>query len=68
MLTLASGLTNSMQGAAFLTGVQNGIVIDIGGTTIRVGSIKDGFPKHLSGKVIFLVFVWPLSFVIPIRP
>ncbi|KAK2552714.1 putative D-/L-hydantoinase subunit A [Acropora cervicornis] len=50
MLTLASGLTNSMRGAAFLTGVENGIVIDIGGTTIHVGSIKDGFPKHLSGK------------------
>ena len=40
MLTLASGLTNSMRGAAFLTGVQNGIVIDIGGTTIHVGSIS----------------------------
>ncbi|KAK2546836.1 hypothetical protein P5673_033438 [Acropora cervicornis] len=40
VLTLASGLTNSMRGAAFLTGVQNGIVIDIGGTTIHVGSIS----------------------------
>ena len=67
VLTLASGLTNSMRGAAFLTGVQNGIVIDIGGTTIHVGSIKDGFPKDLSGKVYF-VFLWPLSFVIAIRP
>ncbi|XP_022809084.1 uncharacterized protein LOC111346055 isoform X2 [Stylophora pistillata] len=52
VLTLTSGLTNSMRGAAFLTGVQNGIVIviDIGGTNMHVGSIKDGFPKHLSGK------------------
>ncbi|XP_067048449.1 uncharacterized protein [Acropora muricata] len=52
VLTLTSGLTNSMRGAAFLTGVQNGIVIviDIGGTTMHVGSITDGLPKHLSGK------------------
>ena len=68
VLTLAPGLTNSMRGAAFLTGVENGIVIDIGGTTIHVGSIKNGFPKHLLGKVIFFVFLWPLSFVIAIRP
>lgn len=50
VLTFTSGITNSMRGAAFLSGVQNGIVIDIGGTTTHVGSIKDGFPKHLSGK------------------
>ena len=56
VLTLASGLTNGMRGAAFLTGVQIGIAIDIGGTTINVGSIKDGFQKHLSGKVICFVF------------
>lgn len=50
VLTFASGLTNSMRGAAFLSGVQNGIVIDIGGTTMHVGSIKDGFPTFLSTK------------------
>ena len=69
VLTFTSGLTNSMRGAAFLSGVQNGIVIDIGGTTTHVGSVKDGFPKHLSAKVVvFWYFVWPLSFVIAIRP
>ena len=38
VLTFASGPTNSMRGAAFLSGVQEAIVVDIGGTTTDVGS------------------------------
>ena len=34
VLTFASGPTNSMRGAAFLSGVSDAIVVDIGGTTI----------------------------------
>ncbi len=46
VLTFASGPTNSMRGAAFLSGVKEGVVIDIGGTTSDVGVLKDGFPRE----------------------
>lgn len=46
VLTFASGPTNSMRGAAFLSGVQNGIVADIGGTTTDVGVLIGGFPRE----------------------
>jgi len=44
--TVASGPTNSIRGAAFLTGTRNGIVVDIGGTTTLVGALTDGFPRE----------------------
>lgn len=46
VLTFASGPTNSMRGAAFLSGIKDGVVIDIGGTTSDVGVLKDGFPRE----------------------
>jgi len=46
VLTFASGPTNSMRGAAFLSGVQDAIVVDIGGTTTDVGSLRKGFPRQ----------------------
>ena len=51
MLTFASGPTNSMRGAAFLSGVQDAVVIDIGGTTTDVGVLKGGFPRQASARV-----------------
>lgn len=45
VLTFASGPTNSMRGAAFLTGLQDAIVIDVGGTTTDVGVLQHGFPR-----------------------
>ena len=51
VLTFASGPTNSMRGAAFLSGVQDAIVIDIGGTTTDVGVLKGGFPRQASARV-----------------
>ncbi|WP_071675912.1 hydantoinase/oxoprolinase N-terminal domain-containing protein [Nioella nitratireducens] len=51
VLTFASGPTNSMRGAAFLTGVKDAIVIDIGGTTTDVGSLQKGFPRQASTVV-----------------
>lgn len=49
--TIASGPTNSMRGAAFLTGLQDGIIIDIGGTTTLVGAVVHGFPRESSVAV-----------------
>lgn len=51
VLTFASGPTNSMRGAAFLTGVKEAIVVDIGGTTTDVGSLHHGFPRQASTVV-----------------
>ena len=45
VLTFASGPTNSMRGAAFLSGLKDAIVVDIGGTTADVGVLQQGFPR-----------------------
>ena len=51
VLTFASGPTNSMRGAAFLTGVKEAIVVDIGGTTTDVGALQHGFPRQAATVV-----------------
>lgn len=43
--TIASGPTNSMRGAAFLTRLSDAAVVDIGGTTTDIGIISAGFPR-----------------------
>ncbi|MGB5354186.1 MAG: hydantoinase/oxoprolinase family protein [Woeseia sp.] len=45
-LTFASGPTNSIRGACKLTGLENAIVVDIGGTTSDIGVLQDGFPRE----------------------
>lgn len=45
VLTVASGPTNSMRGAAFLSGLRDALVVDIGGTTSDVGMLQAGFPR-----------------------
>jgi len=47
----ASGPTNSMRGAAFLSGIADGAVIDIGGTTSDVGFLRHGFPREANNVV-----------------
>ncbi len=51
VLTFASGPTNSMRGAAFLSGIIDGLVMDIGGTTTDVGALVSGFPRESSVAV-----------------
>jgi N-methylhydantoinase A/oxoprolinase/acetone carboxylase beta subunit len=51
VLTFASGPTNSMRGAAFLTGHLDAIVIDVGGTTTDVGLLQGGFPRQATTTV-----------------
>lgn len=48
VLTFASGPTNSMRGAAFLSGVKEAVVVDLGGTTSDVGMLISGFPREAS--------------------
>ena len=45
VLTFASGPTNSMRGAAFLSGLRDAIVVDVGGTTTDIGVLQHGFPR-----------------------
>jgi N-methylhydantoinase A/oxoprolinase/acetone carboxylase beta subunit len=51
VLTVCSGPTNSMRGAAFLSGHPEAIVIDVGGTTTDVGLLQHGFPGEVSTTV-----------------
>jgi len=51
VLTFASGPTNSIRGAAFLSGVAEAIVVDIGGTTSDVGALHKGFPRQATVAV-----------------
>jgi N-methylhydantoinase A/oxoprolinase/acetone carboxylase beta subunit len=49
--SFASGPTNSMRGAAFLSGRDEGMVIDVGGTTSDIGYLVNGFPREANNIV-----------------
>ncbi|SDK80427.1 N-methylhydantoinase A/oxoprolinase/acetone carboxylase, beta subunit [Nonomuraea maritima] len=49
--TFASGPTNSMRGAAFLAGLADAAVVDIGGTTADVGVLTGGYPRQAGTDV-----------------
>ena len=51
ILTFASGPTNSMRGGAFLSGAQDAVIVDVGGTTCDVGVLVRGFPREASAEV-----------------
>jgi N-methylhydantoinase A/oxoprolinase/acetone carboxylase beta subunit len=51
VLSFASGATNSMRGAAFLSGISDAMVIDVGGTTTDIGQLRHGFPREANGVV-----------------
>lgn len=46
VLTFASGPTNSMRGAAYLSGLEDAVIVDIGGTTSDVGYLVHAFPRE----------------------
>jgi N-methylhydantoinase A/oxoprolinase/acetone carboxylase beta subunit len=49
--SFASGPTNSMRGAAFLSGLDDAVVVDVGGTTSDIGYLKGGFPREANAAV-----------------
>jgi N-methylhydantoinase A/oxoprolinase/acetone carboxylase beta subunit len=51
VFTFASGPTNSMRGAALLSGVKDAVVIDVGGTSADIGALVGGFPREASFEV-----------------
>ncbi len=46
ILTIASGPTNSIRGAGYLSRQKNAVVVDVGGTTTDLGVIQNGFPRE----------------------
>jgi N-methylhydantoinase A/oxoprolinase/acetone carboxylase beta subunit len=46
ILTIACGPTNSIRGAAFLSGMGEAMVVDVGGTSTDVGVLSAGFPRE----------------------
>lgn len=51
VLSLSSGPTNSMTGAAFLAGLGDAVVVDVGGTTTDIGFLRAGFPREAPREV-----------------
>jgi N-methylhydantoinase A/oxoprolinase/acetone carboxylase beta subunit len=51
VFSFASGPTNSMRGAAFLSGIEDGVVCDVGGTTSDIGYLVKGFPREANSVV-----------------
>jgi N-methylhydantoinase A/oxoprolinase/acetone carboxylase beta subunit len=48
VLTIGSGPSNSLRGAAALTRRTDVLVVDVGGTTTDVGALRQGFPRESS--------------------
>lgn len=51
VFSFASGPTNSMRGAAYLSKLENAVVADIGGTTSDFGHLRLGFPREANSVV-----------------
>ncbi len=47
----SSGATNSMRGAAYLSGLDDAMVVDVGGTSTDVGQLQRGFPLEANSVV-----------------
>ena len=51
ILTIGSGPANSIRGAAFLTGLSDALIADVGGTSTDFGMLVSGFPRESSAAV-----------------
>ena len=49
--SFASGATNSMRGAAFLSGLSDAMVVDVGGTSTDIGQLRRCFPREANSVV-----------------
>ncbi|MFG3442243.1 hydantoinase/oxoprolinase N-terminal domain-containing protein [Nonomuraea sp. NPDC047897] len=49
--TIGSGPANSLRGAAFLSGVAEAVVADVGGTSTDLGVLAGGFPRESAAAV-----------------
>ncbi len=53
LLTVSSGPTNSFIGACRLAGVEDAIIVDVGGTSTDIGCVRNGFPRRSIHNVSF---------------
>lgn len=51
ILTIGSGPANSIRGAAFLTGLTDALVADVGGTSTDFGMLVNRFPRESAAAV-----------------
>ena len=51
ILTIGSGPANSIRGAAFLTGLSDALIADVGGTSTDFGMLVNGFPRESAASV-----------------
>src|SRR5271167_3063348 len=51
VMSFASGATNSMRGAAYLSALADAMVIDVGGTSTDIGQLRRGFPREANSVV-----------------
>lgn len=51
IFTVAAGPAASVRGAVYLSGIENGAVVDVGGTSTDVAYIVNGFPRESSVTV-----------------
>ncbi|NBE94392.1 hydantoinase/oxoprolinase family protein [Nonomuraea sp. KC401] len=49
--TIGSGPANSLRGAAYLSGVADAVVVDVGGTSTDLGVLTGGFPRESAAAV-----------------
>jgi N-methylhydantoinase A/oxoprolinase/acetone carboxylase beta subunit len=49
VLIIGCGPAASMRGAAYLSGLAEGVVVDVGGSTAEVGVVTNGYPRELAG-------------------
>src|ERR1700737_1260065 len=49
--SFASGATNSMGGRAFLSGLADAMVVDVGGPSTDIGQLRRGFPREANSVV-----------------
>lgn len=51
VLTIGAGASNSLRGAAMLSGHADALVVDVGGTSTDVGALVRGFPRESAAGV-----------------
>ena len=51
VFSFASGATNSMRGASYLSRIDDAVVADVGGTTTDFGHLRSGFPREANSVI-----------------
>lgn len=52
MLMLGSGASSAIRGAAWLSGLDEGLVVDAGGRAIRIGALVNGAPRESTARAL----------------